>query len=112
MTIDGKKIDDLVEANRGHDEQRKVELEQLRNLDPAKKPYLSDVELCERWRCSAMRLWRLRAGGKLDPGIKPGGTGSNLNRMSHILEIEARAEAEAREAAANRAAALARDKVA
>jgi hypothetical protein len=51
--------------------------------------FISDAELCKRWRCSVMKLWRMRQDGRLRKGIKPGGGGPNLNYMLHIEDIEA-----------------------
>jgi hypothetical protein len=60
------------------------------NSDAAKAPvFISDDELRERWKCSAMKLHRMRRDGRLARPIKPGGGGKNLNYLSHILEVEA-----------------------
>jgi hypothetical protein len=52
--------------------------------------WLTDKELCARWRCSPMKLWRMRASGKLRKGTKIGGTGQNLNCLSEVKAIEGR----------------------
>jgi hypothetical protein len=57
--------------------------------------FITDAELSRRWHCSVMKIWRMRQDGRLNPGIKPGGGGPNLNYLSHILEVEAKAAAEA-----------------
>ena len=36
--------------------------------------FFTDKQLCERWRCSHLKLWRLRRAGKLCRPIKIGGT--------------------------------------
>ena len=53
--------------------------------------YITDAELKKRWRCSHMRLWRLRKAGKLSKPFKPGGSGPNLTRVEEIRRIEAAA---------------------
>jgi len=52
--------------------------------------WLTDRELCDRWRCSPMKLWRMRASGKLRKATRPGGTGRNLNRLSEVKAVEER----------------------
>ncbi len=41
--------------------------------------FITDAELSKRWHCSVMKIWRMRQDGRLNPGIKPGGGGPNLN---------------------------------
>jgi hypothetical protein len=50
-------------------------------------PFLTDREVRARWRCSQMKLWRLRKRGKLLP-VKIDGIGANLNPMSNVRELE------------------------
>ena len=49
--------------------------------------FFTDKQLCERWRCSKMQLWRLRHRGLLCPPIKLGGW-RNLTPASRVLELE------------------------
>ena len=53
--------------------------------------FITDYELRQRWKCSAMKLWRLRDKGKLSKPIKIGGVGYNLTRMSEVIALEAAA---------------------
>jgi hypothetical protein len=57
--------------------------------------FISDIELCARWHCKPMKLWRMRQAGKLDPATRPGGGGQNLNVLAHIEDIEARSVSKA-----------------
>jgi hypothetical protein len=55
--------------------------------------YITDKQLCRRWQCSPMKLWRLRGKGILEKPVKIGGAGSvNLNRIAHIRQLEESAE--------------------
>ena len=49
--------------------------------------FFTDKQLCERWRCSKMQLWRLRHRAILCPPIKLGGW-RNLTPASHVMELE------------------------
>lgn len=49
--------------------------------------FYTDKELRERWKCSPMKLWRLRQGGNLK-AIKVGGTGPNLTPLSEVMRLE------------------------
>ena len=53
-----------------------------------KKEFVNDAELRERWRCSDMKLWRLRNAGKLPKPIKIGGTGRNLTPLEAVEAME------------------------
>jgi hypothetical protein len=57
-------------------------------FQPSTEIFLTDKELCARWRCSHMKLWRLRNKGKLKQPTKIVGIGVNLNRLSDVLEAE------------------------
>jgi hypothetical protein len=52
--------------------------------------FFTDEELRERWRCSEMKLWRLRKRGVLRAPIKIGNTNrtKNLTRREDVLAIE------------------------
>jgi hypothetical protein len=51
--------------------------------------FSTDPELCSRWRCSPMKLWRMRKAGKLN-SIQPGGYGHPwLTSNQEIARIEA-----------------------
>jgi hypothetical protein len=52
--------------------------------------YLTDRELCARWRCGGMKIWRLRKEGRLPKPFKLGGgpTGKNLTALAEVLRIE------------------------
>jgi hypothetical protein len=49
--------------------------------------FYTDKELRERWKCSPMKLWRLRQRGNLK-AIKVGGTGPNLTPLSEVEAVE------------------------
>ena len=49
---------------------------------------VKDKDLKKRWRCSAMKLWRMRQDGKLN-SIKIGGCGPWLTSDAEIARIEA-----------------------
>lgn len=55
---------------------------------PLNDEFYTDKELRARWKCSAMKLWRLRQLGKLHT-VKIGGVGINLTPASNIKELEA-----------------------
>ena len=50
--------------------------------------FYRDEELKKRWRCSSMKLWRLRRDGKLY-SIQIGGCGPYLTSGAEIARIEA-----------------------
>jgi hypothetical protein len=50
--------------------------------------FFTDKQLRERWKCSHMKLWRLRKRGLLRP-IKVGGIGPNLTPSSEVKAAEA-----------------------
>jgi hypothetical protein len=54
----------------------------------AEKVFYTDEELRKRWKCSSMKLWRLRDAGKLK-SVKIGGVGNNLTPASNVKELEA-----------------------
>jgi predicted DNA-binding transcriptional regulator AlpA len=56
---------------------------------PQNEAFFTDKELRERWKCSQMKIWRLRDKGKLPKPIKIGGVGVNLTRVSEIKALEA-----------------------
>ena len=45
--------------------------------------YLKDRDLEKRWRCSGMKLWRLRKAGKLN-SIQIGGCGPYLTSEAEV----------------------------
>ena len=49
--------------------------------------YYKDSDLQKRWRCSGMKLWRMRKAGKLN-SIQIGGCGSYLTSDAEIARIE------------------------
>lgn len=49
--------------------------------------FYTDKELRKRWKCSAMKLWRLRQKGQLK-AMKVGGTGLNLTPSSEVEAVE------------------------
>ena len=51
------------------------------------KVYLTDKQLCRRWQCSQMKLYRLRQRGLLK-SMKVGGTGPHLTPVDHVAELE------------------------
>ena len=55
--------------------------------------FLTDRELMARWKCSKMKLWRLREANKLPPPIKLFGSekSSNLTPLSVVMALEAAA---------------------
>jgi hypothetical protein len=66
-------------------------------MDEAKSRelFFTDKQLCERWKCSHMKLWRLRQKGKLTKPIKIGGSGTNLTPASVVKVLEGGANASA-----------------
>jgi len=56
------------------------------------KIFFTDKQLCRRWQCSQMKLWRLRKKGVLE-SVKIGGVGVNLTPASLVMRLE---EADAR----------------
>ncbi len=51
--------------------------------------FFTDKQLCDRWQCSHMKLWRLRRAGKMPLPIKIGGAGANLTPESVVRSMEA-----------------------
>ena len=49
--------------------------------------FFTDKQLCKRWQCSQMKLWRLRKKGLLK-SIKVGGVGVNLTPASQVIRLE------------------------
>ena len=47
----------------------------------------TDKQLCRRWQCSQMKLWRLRQKGILK-STKVGGVGVNLTPASQVIRLE------------------------
>jgi hypothetical protein len=47
----------------------------------------TDGELCQRWRCTPMKLWRLRKAGKLN-SIKIAGGGVWLTSEEEVERVE------------------------
>ena len=58
--------------------------------------FLTDAELMARWKCSKMKLWRLREAKRLPLPFKPcgGEGGRNLTPLSAIRALETAATAE------------------
>jgi hypothetical protein len=52
------------------------------------KTYYTDQQLCDRWHCSKMKLWRLRQQGLLRGTFKLGGVGPNLTPEENVEELE------------------------
>jgi hypothetical protein len=50
--------------------------------------WFKDRELEKRWRCSGMKLWRMRKAGKLN-SIQIGGCGPYLTSEAEVMRIEA-----------------------
>ena len=50
--------------------------------------FLTDAELRARWKCSDMKLWRLRNSGRLAKPIKLTVGGMNLTRLSDARAAE------------------------
>ena len=50
--------------------------------------FFTDKELQARWKCSHMKLVRLRASGKLRGTFKVGDTGMNLTPGSEVRALE------------------------
>ena len=57
--------------------------------------FFTDRQLCQRWHCSHMKLWRLRAKGILGQPIKIGGRGTNLTPAEHVKQLEQSTDEEA-----------------
>jgi hypothetical protein len=49
--------------------------------------HFTDSDLCERWRCSEMKLWRLRKEGVLQ-SIKIAGRGMWLTPADEVARLE------------------------
>jgi len=49
--------------------------------------FYTDEQLRKRWKCSHMKLWRLRQAGKLRT-VKIGGGGRNLTAASEVKSLE------------------------
>jgi hypothetical protein len=67
----------------------------LHSIDEA---FFTDKELRARWRCSQMKIWRMRRRGQLKT-IKVGGTGRNLTSASEVKGAEVQAGETARDEA-------------
>jgi hypothetical protein len=52
--------------------------------------FLTDEQLCQRWHCSKMKLYRLRQRGILKAPVKIGNAvlAKNLTRLSDVLDLE------------------------
>jgi hypothetical protein len=50
--------------------------------------FLTDAQICERWHCTQMTLWRKRRDGRLRKPIKIGGVGKNITQLEHVEEAE------------------------
>ena len=52
--------------------------------------YITDDQLCMRWKCSKMTLWRYRKQGALPKPIKIGGrkNSRNLTPMGAVVVME------------------------
>ena len=50
--------------------------------------FFTDKELRARWRCSQMKIWRLRQRGLLPPPVKIGGVGWNSTPASEVKALE------------------------
>jgi hypothetical protein len=48
-------------------------------MDDTFPEFFTDRKLCARWRCSHMKLWRLRSQGKLRKPVKIGDSVRALN---------------------------------
>jgi len=55
--------------------------------NPRDEIFFTDKQLCKRWQCSHMKLWRLRKKGVLE-SIKVGGAGVNLTPASLVMRLE------------------------
>jgi hypothetical protein len=50
--------------------------------------FLTDQELAKRWRCSTMKLWRMRKAKRLH-SFQPGGPGGkHLTSLEEVARIE------------------------
>ena len=58
-----------------------------RHAYPNDEIFFTDKQLCKRWQCSQMKLWRRRKKGLLE-SIKVGGVGVNLTPASQITKLE------------------------
>jgi hypothetical protein len=55
-----------------------------------KQTFYTDAQLCERWQCSHMRLWRMRSKGELCRPVRIGASGRiNLTPRSEVERLEA-----------------------
>jgi hypothetical protein len=61
------------------------------NIPAYDETFLTDAELQVRWKCSKMRLWRLRDEGRLPKPIKLGKSdrSHNLTPLSAVRKLEA-----------------------
>ena len=50
--------------------------------------FITDRQLCERWHCPLMKLYRLRGQGVLPKPTKIGVRGRNLTPMQVVRELE------------------------
>jgi hypothetical protein len=67
------------------------------NLDEI---FFTDPQLCERWNCTSMDLWRKRKAGVLKRPMKLPGSRINRTPFSYIKQVEEEAFAKAEERAA------------
>jgi hypothetical protein len=62
----------------------------IMDADIAEEAFFTDKELCARWKCSPMKLWRMRNQGKLKRPTKIGGElARNLTHASEVRRLEA-----------------------
>ena len=61
----------------------------MQRIDESEAVFYTDAQLCRRWQCSHMKLWRLRDKGVLPKPIKIGGRGTNLTPAATVMQLEA-----------------------
>jgi hypothetical protein len=66
----------------------RIAIKQEESVKVAEVVFFRDKELEKRWKCSGMKLWRMRKAGILN-SIKIGGTGGWLTSDAEIARIEA-----------------------
>ena len=57
------------------------------NANPREEIFFTDKQLCMRWQCSHMQLWRLRKRDLLPRPIKIGGH-KNLTHIDAVRKLE------------------------
>lgn len=62
--------------------------EEERELIRQEDVFFTDEELCSRWQCGRMTIYRMRKSGRLPPPIKIGGTGRNLTSREKVIALE------------------------